>query len=240
MKTILLCFVAFGLAVFGSAARAQTIVNITATDSAAAETWPGQLPNPGNVRITRTGSTESPLVVWIKVSGTAIRNLDYTFRIPVGAFVTIPAMSAQLDIPIDVLDDELTEIVETVRIELADKASNDVPVPYTIGDHRRAEVSIADNDDPNLTPRVVVSIAGLRDAAEGTDAAPVAGAFRITRTENLDVNVTVAYAVGGSAVSDDYEALQGDVTIPTGVGFADVIVTPVDDAVLENPESVTL
>src|SRR5262245_56438661 len=93
MKTFWLCLLAFAIAASGSAARAQTVVNITATDSAAAETWPGQAPNSANIRITRTGSTASALAVWVKVSGTAIRNLDYSFRVPVGAFVTIPAMS---------------------------------------------------------------------------------------------------------------------------------------------------
>src|SRR4051812_5909405 len=111
MKTVLLCFVAFGLAACVPTARAQTIVNISATDSMAAETWPGQEPNPGNIRITRTGSTTEALTVWVKVSGTAIRNLDYSFGTAVGAFVTIPAMSAQLDIPVNVLDDALTEPV---------------------------------------------------------------------------------------------------------------------------------
>jgi hypothetical protein len=239
MKNIILFFVAFGLA--ASTAHAQTVVNITATDSAAAETWPGQATDSANVRITRTGSTTSALAVWVKVSGSAVRNSDYSFGITVGAFVTIPAMRAEVDLPIYVLDDALTEGVETVRIDLDDNTSSGAPVPYTIGDDDRAEVSIADNDDPNLPPRVVVSVGALRDAAEGANGARVAGAFQITRTANLDVEVTVAYAVGGSAVpGSDYEPLTGNVTIPAGVGFAEVTVTPLDDAVLESPESVTL
>src|SRR5258705_9662533 len=134
MKSVLSCLVAFGLAVFGSTVGAQTVVNITASDSTAAETWPGQAPNPGNIRITRSGaSTSGSLVVWLKVSGSAIRNSDYSFGIPIGAFITIPPMSAQLDIPIDVLDDTLTEPVETVRVELDEETSSGAPVPYTIG-----------------------------------------------------------------------------------------------------------
>src|SRR3954471_19571711 len=121
MKTLWLCFVAFGLAASASSVRAQTVVNITATDSAAAETWPGQEPSPANIRITRSGSTANALAVWVKVSGTATRNSDYAFGITVGAFVTIPAMSAQLDIPIYILDDSLTEPVETIRIDLDDQ-----------------------------------------------------------------------------------------------------------------------
>ena len=74
--------------------------------------------------------------------------------------------------------------------------------------------------------RVVVGVAALRDAAEGTNGEAVAGSFRITRTGNLDVDVTVAYAIGGTAMSwSDYEALTGSVTIPAGVVFADVAVT---------------
>src|SRR4051812_30362821 len=184
-KTILLCSVAFGLAAAGPGAHAQTVVSIIATDAAAAETWPGQAPNPGNVRVARTGSAASALTVWVKVSGSATRDVDYSFGIPLGAFVTIPAMSAELDIPINVLDDSLTESVETVRVELDEQTSTGSPVPYTIGDHKRAEVSITDKDDPTLPPRVVVSIAAVQDAAEGANGAPVPGVFRITRTGNL-------------------------------------------------------
>src|ERR1043165_7212991 len=71
--------------------------------------------------------------------------------------------------------------------------------------------------------------------------APLAGAFRITLTSSLDVDVTVAYAIGGSALPRfDYQELPGFVTIPAGLASADLTVTPVDDAALENPETVTL
>ena len=241
MKAISSLLIAFGWAALGCTVQAQIIVSITAPDSAAAEMWPGQTPNPASIRITRTGSTANTLAVWVKVSGTAVRGVDYSFGGTVGSFVTIPAGNDHLDIPVNVLDDAVTEATETIRIDLDDNTSSGSAVPYGIGNDDRAEVSIADNDDPNVPPRAVVSVAALQSAAEGLNGAPGFGAFRMTRTVNLNVDVTVAYSVGGSARSgEDYEALPGSVMIPAGTSFADVAIVPVDDAIYEGSESVTL
>ena len=233
---LLLCVAAFSPLAFG-----QTTVSIIATDYSAAETWPGQTPNPGNVRITRTGNTAGAFTVWLKLSGTAVRGADYSLGGVVGTYAIIPAGSAQLDIPINVLDDLTTEVAETVRVELDDNTSSGVAVPYTISNDNRAIVNIADNDDPNTPPRAVVSVMAVQNAAEGTNGVIVPGTFRFTRTANLNIAVTVTYSVGGSAISgSDYDALSGSVTIPAGVASADVSVLPVDDSVLESLESVTL
>ena len=56
----------------------------------------------------------------------------------------------------------------------------------------------------------------------------------------MDVAVTVAYSLGGSATAADYAAVSGSVTIPAGVASADVAILPVDDAFLEGVESVIL
>ena len=240
-KTTTPFLLALGLAVLGSTAFAQTTDSIIATDYSAAETWPGQTPNPGNVRISRTGSTTGAFTVWLKLSGTAVRNADYSLGGVVGTYAIIPAGSAQLDIPINVLDDLTTEVAETVRVELDDETASGTSVPYILGNDDRADVNIADNDDPNTLPRAVVSVMAVQNGAEGTNGTSVPGAFRITRTANLDVEVTVAYEVGGSATpGDDYAELSGSVTIPAGVASADVSVAPVDDSILESPESVTL
>jgi hypothetical protein len=99
MKTLTTLFFTAVLALVGSRASAQT-VNITATDSVIAETFPGQAANPGSIRITRSGATTSALTVWMKVSGIALQNTDYRFSTPIGAAVVIPAGSAQLNISI--------------------------------------------------------------------------------------------------------------------------------------------
>lgn len=239
MKTIPLLIAALGFAVTGVTARAQTVVSIIATDDQAAETRPGQTPNPGLVRVSRTGGTATALVVWIKVSGTATRNADYVFGSPVGASVTIPAGSAHLDISIHALDDGATEVGEDIRVELEDETANSLPVPYDIGANDRAEMDLLDND--SLPPPAIVSVAGVSPAAEGTPGAPVAGVFRFSRSGDTSAAVTVAYAVEGSATSGaDFTALSGSVLIPAGATFAEVIVQPVDDGELEGDESVSI
>ncbi len=53
--------------------------------------------------------------------------------------------------------------------------------------------------------------------------------------------LVVSYAVGGSATpGSDYVALSGTVTIPAGATTADITITPIDDALVELDESVTL
>ena len=54
-KTLTLLLLSLCVAAFSPLAFAQTTVSIIATDYSAAETWPGQTPNPGNVRITQIG-----------------------------------------------------------------------------------------------------------------------------------------------------------------------------------------
>ena len=233
MKTVSPLLVVLGLALGISAIHAQTTVSLSVTDAVVAETWPGQSPNPGNVRITRTANA---LTVWVKSTGTAVRGVDYQFGGVVGTYVIIPAGSAHRDVPINPIDDLIAEATETVRFELDDETGSGTALPYEVNeDYDRVDVNLLDNE--SLSPRLLVEVETLNNAGE----ASVPGAFRITRSGNLDVAVTVAYEVAGSATAgDDYAALSGSVLIPADDEYADVAITPVDDAELEGPEWVTL
>ena len=224
---------------FGSAAVAQTTVSLSVTDAITGETWPGQSPNPANIRVSRTGSTASDRMVWVKLSGTALRGADYSFGASVGTVVTIPAGSAHLDISINPIDDLTVEVTENVRFELDDETGSGTAVPYAIGADK-VTVNLLDND--SLPPPALVSVGTWEDGSEGYNGdAPTPGTFRIERTGNTAVAVTVSYSVEGSATpGDDYAALSGSVVIPAGATFADVVVTPVDDEELEINEWVTL
>ncbi len=219
--------------------NAQTTVNLVATDDQAAETWAGQTPNPGAIRIARSGSTASALVVWLKVSGTAVRGSDYSLGASVGNSVTIPAGSAHVDVPVVVLDDRLPEVKEAVRVDLEDETPSGTAVPYQIGNDDRAEIDLFDNE--SLAPPPMVSVAGLNSGSEGLGGSPVAGVFRVTRDGDASVAITVAYQMRGTATAGaDYAALPGSVVIPAGSRVADIVVSPVDDAELEGDETVTL
>jgi hypothetical protein len=103
------------LALTTARAIAQTTVTIVATDSSAAEAELGVAANPGSIQVIRTGSTASPLTVWVKVSGIAVQGVDYTFGNTIGSSVVIPAGSSTLNIPVIPIDDWLIEGDEDVR-----------------------------------------------------------------------------------------------------------------------------
>jgi hypothetical protein len=67
------------------------------------------------------------------------------------------------------------------------------------------------------------------------------GTFRISRTGSTSVPFTVTFSLSGTAQSGvDYRALPMSVIIPAGALFANVIVTPIDDTILEPKETIIL
>ena len=227
MTTTSLALLALGLALFGSEAQAQTTVAIAATDDTAAETTAGQPANPANIRITRTGSTAAALTVWVKVSGSAVQGVDYTFPNPIGSFVIIPAGSAELDIPVNPRDDFFTEGTETVRMDLEAETAGGTPVPYTIGASDRARVNLLDNEDPNLPPRAVLSLTVLGSPAR--EVASNSATFRIVREGNLAVALDVHYTLAGTGTPGaDFVAPPGRIAIPAGATFADVTIVAIN------------
>ena len=241
MKPTLLFLLTWCLAILTPAASAQLpTVTIVATDAAAAETLPGEPANPGNMRITRTGSTASALTVWVKVSGIAVQGEDYSFGIgTIGTSVVIPAGSSTLDIPVNVIDDWLTEGTEDVRIKLDTKTASGANVPYTIGAADRAVVNIADNEDPLAPLKAIVTVAAIDAVATETPGGTDPMVFRITRTNNLAPALNILYSLGGTATpGTDYPVPPATITIPAGAAFADVTIVPIDDTLIEDPETV--
>jgi hypothetical protein len=85
-------------------------------------------------------------------------------------------------------------------------------------------------------------------APDGTAAETLSGAsvnlgkFRITRSGGgTAADLVVYYTVGGTATNGtDYAALSGTATILAGKTTVDILVTPVNDAVVEGKETVVL
>ena len=90
------------------------------------------------------------------------------------------------------------------------------------------------------TPTVSIVAADGSAAEAGADP----GSYRISRTGStvgaLAVNYTIATGAGQATSADYAPALTGVVTIPSGQSFVDLTITPVDDALVEGPETVTL
>ena len=91
-----------------------------------------------------------------------------------------------------------------------------------------------------VTPLVTIAATDANAAEAATDA----GTFRITRTgataNALTVNYTLATGAG-QAISADYTpALTGSVAIAAGQASADIVITPVNDLLIEGSETVTI
>jgi len=201
----------------------QTIaptVTLAATDTDASE--PGS--NTGGFTVTRNGSTAASLTVFYTLNGTAVAGLDYG---ALSGSVTIPSGAISADIMIIPLDDASAECPETVVATLAANAAYVIGFPYT------GTVNITDNDLPS------VSVVALDTAVWENGGS--SATLRVTRAGCTTGALTVNYSVSGSAVSgSDYSALPGSVTIPAGATFANILLAPVDDLVVDGDKTVTV
>jgi subtilase family serine protease len=90
---------------------------------------------------------------------------------------------------------------------------------------------------PPPPPAVSVTTA----VATATEAGTVSGSFRIARSGVGTSPLTVSYTLGGTAANGiDYMTTPLTATIPAGSLTVDVIITPIDDTVVEPAESVSL
>ena len=205
----------------------EPTVAVKASDAKAAETAPGQKPNPGGFTISRNGGDKSkPLTIQCDYNlSTATAGADYDALPP---FVTIPAGAASVTLTVNAIDDATAEPTETVVLTLVSAA----------GSLCSAAVQIADNE-PIVS--VKASLAQAAETLPGQKSKP--GAFTVTRAGG-DINqpLLVKYNLSGSAATDgsDYEALTGEVTIPAGAKSASIPVTVIDDDEGEGCETVVL
>lgn len=207
-----------------SGAAAPETVIIVANDPTAAE--PG---DNGQMTITRSGSTASPLTVPFVVSsftGTALRNLDFQIRtngvtITNANAVIIPAGSASVDLDIIVVNDALGEATEKAIITLAGN-----PGVYDLGLSNYAIVEIADDSDvPNATVALV-----RRAAYEGNTNSY--GRFQINFSSPFaNADVTVNYTLTGTAANGThYSTIGSSAVITAGNTNTFVTILPIDNA----------
>jgi subtilase family serine protease len=229
-----------------SIADSKPRITISATDAAAGETVAPGAANVGVVRLTRSGSTASALTIAFDLTGTALVGAgnNYTLSAPAAAnlglllssgIVDIPAGQSFVDITITPVDNSAVNDPRTVILTLVPS----VGAFYTIGNGQptSATVTIADNE-----PTVSI-VASQPNASEATGTgSPINGRFTVSRVGgNLAQALTVNYAVSGSATSaSDYTALTGTVVIPAGQSSVAIVVTPINDTVVDAAETVVV
>jgi acetyl esterase/lipase len=192
-------------------------VTLATSDRFAVESGPD---GGGRITVTRSGSTTSPLTVTYTVSGTATPGADYA-ALP--GSVTIPAGQAWADVDVTPLDDNLFETGETVIVSIG-----------TAGTAGFSSASVVIRDVEPVRPVVAVTLSDL-DAAEPSDT----GEFIVWRTGSTTDPLTVDLIQDGTAAASDY-TLSTSATIAAGSDRVLLKVTPLDDAITEDPETVTL
>jgi subtilisin family serine protease len=197
------------------------VINVVAADADASEGG-----DPGAFVISRTGSTNSALLVAYTLGGTAENGVDYQ---TLDGSLVISAGSSSGTVALIPIDDAGAEGDEGVILTLSARAA------YNIGAARLATVTIAD-DDSGSRPVVSLSMsAGL--ILEGGGA--VEGIVR--RDGDIGNSLTVRYSLCGTAVNGaDYWTLPGFIVIPAGASTATFALRPIDDTLVEADEFVTV
>lgn len=214
------------------------VVSVAATDATAMETprgQPGVAPDPGMFLLTRTGDVSEPLIVYYSVAGTALHGTDYE-ALP--GSVIFPGGAAQCTVAILPHADGFGEGAETVILALADGNEAYRTSPTA------SSGSVTIQDAPGDKPLLEVIASGGIAAEPSTN-----GQFRIT-AKGGSGSLTVNYSVSGTATAgSDYNlsglntvTLTGTATLTLNGGTVtqNLTVTPLNDALLEDLETITL
>ncbi len=215
-------------------ATPANLVSIAATSPQASEA--GQVP--ATFRVSRTGSLDQPLAVYLNLGGSASYNTgndDYTVsptlqqsgNIYSNYTLTIPAGADHQDFSITPIDDTLAEGDETVAASLLGLSN-----AYGLAGNTTATATIADD----LAAVNTATIAATNPVARQIGLEPAT--FRVSRTGSLNNPLRVYLNLGGTAAyNSDYETSSSlvptldpagnyAVTIPAGSAYQDVTITP--------------
>jgi hypothetical protein len=206
-------------------------VNIADNDDAPlvavrADSSPSEPSTAGRFYIRAIGSATGNITVNYTMSGTATAGSDYTA--PSGSVTLSAASTNEVAVNIPILNDTDAEPTETIVLRITSGAS------YKVLNDGEAVLRLRDDDSGD---RVMVSAwnDSVAEAATAND-----GKFYFSRggtTGALDVS----YVVSGTAINGtDFDLLSGTVTIPDGATGVDLTVTPINDALLEGTETVTV
>ncbi len=179
-----------------------------------------------------TGYTSSSnITLSYTMSGTATRNTDYTI-----ATVTLPANTNSVTLPVLVIDDQLLEPTETVTLTLNNSADGNGFTYTPASGANAATLNIADDD--NTPANRMLSVVGNGNATEGG----ATGSFIIKLPTGVTAasNTTVNYTLGGTASATDYNPLTGTATIVAGQNAVAIVITAVDDNIIEPTENIAL
>jgi hypothetical protein len=189
-------------------------------------------PFDGVFRVTRTNVLDKELAVFLRFSGEAIPNVDYSVRISGNVFtneaILIPTNAYFLDVEIAPIPDSLVEGDESVVIHL-------LPGPYHIEEENSATLQIVDQNTE-------ISVTTLTPIVSEADSNMI---FQISRTRPTDTAQTVQLIWSGDAtILEDYNPMDFQsiqtIEIPVGAEEVDLIMELENDLTVETNETVVL
>ena len=177
----------------------------------------------GTFTINVASAAEADIVVLYDLGGTADNNTDYA---GLSGSLTIPSGSTTASLAIDPVDDSIVEGDETVELTLVGIASG----PGVVTGSPRT-LTISDNDNASI------SIAAVQNGAEPS----TAGLFRVTSNSSAHSGIAVSYSISGTVSAGDYsDTGSGSVTITGGNTDATISISIIDDAIIEDNETLTV
>ncbi|WP_158563336.1 Calx-beta domain-containing protein [Chitinophaga silvatica] len=172
------------------------------------------------------------ITVQYTVAGTAENGIDYQ---ELTGSIIIPAGRTDVDLPVEVLDDNIIEENETVIVTLTGGSTS----KFTFAPSPTASnATVVIVDDENTVANRIISVTKGSDAGEPD----VNGSFIFSLPSGLIASspITINYSIGGTATPGaDYQTLSGSVVIPAGQPRIVVPVTVIDDQILEETETVS-
>lgn len=204
-----------------SLAQAKPTVTITLVDPyGASEGTQGRA-----FEVHRTKEAVLPkIVIPYFITGTATNGVDYQ---TLSGKVVIQENELKGSIKLDVTDDHVADPEETVTIKLKVFPNS----LYILGDPRtqtliiheyKKIVTIKANDSAAIEPHEI-------------------GNFQITKVDPIGEPLLVNVSITGTATNGvDYQTIPGSITVPSDTSVANVPVTPIDDKLKEDTETVIM
>ena len=201
-----------------------TTVSIAASDATGSE--PGT--DDGAFTVTLDGGKVAPtggIAVTYTITGTATAGTDFT---TLTGTVTVPAGQSSATISVDVLDDNVVEVPETVIVTLTGTNHAGATIHAT---NKTATVTIDSADDAATVSISVTDATGREPGTDDAQFTVTLSGGKLAPTGGIAVN----YTTGGTATAgSDLTALTGTVTIPAGASSATIAVDVLDDNIVES------
>lgn len=177
----------------------------------------------GTFTFQSNGTFTGNVIIRYTLSGTATSGVDYTA--PSGQVSINGNGSNTATVTIPIVNDALPEDTETIVLKIT-------PDPaYVVYNDGTASMRLKDDDSTGIA----VSTHSTVPAEPST-----ASSFYLSR-EGTTGSLTINYTITGTATNGvDYQTVSGTATIADAQSGVDVPITPIDDALVEGSETITL